>query len=683
MQDYPNIALVLAVGIAFLALVTALYFYRKSRRLEQQRDDAIFNQKMSDQRFIDIVDVSEDWIWEADADLRMTYLSARNEEILGHPPTFYYGKRRDEFMAPEMLQKEEVKRHLQDLEERRAFSKFSYQIVDADGNVRTFRISGVPKYDEEGRFLGYRGIGTDATVEENAKRLAQETHQNLVEAIESINDGLVLYDSDGKLLLCNSRQKEMFPHTAHLHVPGTDFSDLVQADIELGGFPEIEGRLAYRVETRPGNRDRKTESFEFEDIDGRWLRCTDFLTETGKVVGIRQDITEQKNAEKMLRQSEDYFRSLIEDGVDIITVHDEGGLVKYASPSMFRELGYTQDELIGLAGSEHVHPDDKADVVAAFSRAIEDTGVMQPVNYRFRAADGRWLHIESHGRNQLDHESVRGFVLISRDVTQREEATREMSVAKEEAELANLAKSEFLANMSHELRTPLNAIIGFSQMLLSNFVGALGEKQSSYVGDIYDSGEHLLQLINDILDLSKIEAGKLELFEEIVDMAEVIASSVRIVENKVETRRIALNVAVDADLPGLYADERMIKQILINLLSNATKFTAEGGAVSVGAFARDGRGMTLEVGDTGIGMSAEDIPHAMTAFAQVENTFVRSHSGTGLGLPLVKSIVDMHGAKLNIASKPGRGTTITIVFPPERVRPHIRKDGEEMLARGA
>jgi len=785
-DDMGYVLISLAV-LAFLAVVVSLLIYRSFRRLRRQRDEAIHSREVADQRFVDIADVSEDWIWETDADLRFTYLSARNEEILGHPPTFYYGKRREEFMVQDLLVREDVQQHLADLEAHKPFSKFSYQIVDAAGNVRTFRVSGVPKYDDQGVFVGYRGIGTDASDEENAKHEAQDAHRQLMEAIESINDGFVLYDSDGTLLMCNERQKELFPRTAHLHVPGVHFVDLVRADTELSGFPDLKEDLAAWVQARLEIRERGSEPYEFENSDGRWLKCTDYLTDNDRIVGIRQDITERKIAEKMLQQSEDYFRSLIEDGVDVISVIDADGMLKYASPSLFRELGYSPEELIGHKAGEHVHPDDWMNMRDVMNDAISGTGIMEPVNYRYRAADGSWLHVESHGRNQLDDESVQGFVLISRNVTQhrlaekaltevqaqlrstinntpliiwatdidgiltmtegralekmgvqggaavgqsafdlyanypsltaglrsavngelatsterlggrifdvtylpsmsetgsvlgafglaldvtgREEAVQEMLAAKEEAEFANRAKSEFLANMSHELRTPLNAIIGFSQLLQSNLAGTLEEKQTSYVGDIFNSGELLLQLINDILDLSKIEAGKLELYEEVIDLRDAIHSSVRIVENKAANSGLELSVAVSDSLPGLYADERMVRQVLINLLSNATKFISYGGKIFVRAEPDADGGLTVEVEDTGIGMAKDDIPKALTAFGQIENTFVRSHSGTGLGLPLVKSIVELHDARMSIESEPGQGTTITINFPPARVRP--------------
>ncbi len=784
-MNYPDnfdvlLALAVSTGVAMV------YFYVLARRYKGQRDAAIHSQKISNQRFVDVSDVSEDWIWETDADLRFTFLSARNEEILGHPPTFYYGKRRDEFMVQELLEREEVKQHFRELEAHKPFTKFSYQIVDADGVTRTFRVSGIPRHDDQGVFLGYRGIGTDASDEENAKRAAQDAHQDLLEAIESMNDGFVLYDAEGKLLLCNSRLKELYPKTAHLHVPGTNFVDLARADIEIGGLPEFTGGLEAWMKNRSKLGEKSAEAFEFKTRDGLWMRCTDYLTESGKVVGIRRDITTQKNAEKMNRQSEEYFRSLIEDGVDVISVLDKNGLMKYASPSMYRELGYAEADMIGHAPSEHIHPDDLQRVRAAFDKVSPESAILEPINYRFQAADGRWLHIETHGRNQYNHEAVRGFVLISRDVTrqrhaelaltetqerlksvilnaplilwatdeqgvvtmtegsalsvfdltankeigqsvfkihaerpgileglrsalrgihsssseiigdyimdvtympsksedgkvlgafgiamdvtQRHKAVQEMVEAVEAAKLANQAKSEFLANMSHELRTPLNAIIGFSQMLQLELGGKLGEKHLSYARDIFDSGEHLLQLINDILDLSKIEAGKLQLFEESFDLKSAISSSVRFIEDQARSRNIKLDVTIDDNLPYLFADERMTKQILINLLSNATKFTPIGGKVEIRAYTPNSGELTIEVEDTGIGMSREEIPQAMAAFSQVENIFIRSHTGTGLGLPLVKSMVDLHDATMGIASEPGKGTKVTVSFGQDRIR---------------
>ena len=252
---------------------------------------------------------------------------------------------------------------------------------------------------------------------------------------------------------------------------------------------------------------------------------------------------------------------------------------------------------------------------------------------------------------------------------EREAAIAELREAKEAAEAANRAKSEFLATMSHELRTPLNAIIGFSEIIISKTLGPLGAQvYEGYVRDINASGIHLLEIINDILDLSKAEAGHLELIEDWVDIASVIAASVRLLRPRADQAGVELGADVPSDLPLLYGDERKLKQILINLLSNAVKFTPQAGSVRVEAGTDGGGRLFVRVVDTGIGMAAEEIPKALEPFRQIDNRLARKYDGTGLGLPLTAAMLRLHGGALAIESVPGAGTTATAFFPCERAR---------------
>jgi signal transduction histidine kinase len=239
-------------------------------------------------------------------------------------------------------------------------------------------------------------------------------------------------------------------------------------------------------------------------------------------------------------------------------------------------------------------------------------------------------------------------------------------LAKLHAESANRTKSDFLANMSHELRTPLNAIIGFSEVIKLAMFGPLTERYRSYGEDIFVSGTHLLSLINEILDLSKLEAGQLELRDDNVDLAETVRACNRIIEPMTEKSKVRLCVAVDDDLPLIRADERRVQQILINLLSNAAKFTPEGGEIRVSASIKDG-GLVIVVGDTGIGMAPADIPKAMELFGQIDSKISRKYEGTGLGLPLCKHLVELHGGTLTIESEVNVGTAVSITLPAERI----------------
>ncbi|MGH7125088.1 MAG: sensor histidine kinase [Stellaceae bacterium] len=258
--------------------------------------------------------------------------------------------------------------------------------------------------------------------------------------------------------------------------------------------------------------------------------------------------------------------------------------------------------------------------------------------------------------------------LLQLNLVRTERRNREAEDARHAAESANRSKSRFLAVMSHELRTPLNAIIGFSDLIRNQSLGPLlPAKYREYAGDIHVSGQNLLAVINDILDMAKIEDGKMVLFEEAIDLGEQIGAAMRFVAERARQGQVALDREIAAGLPPLLADQRSIRHILLNLLSNAIKFTHGGGRISVRVDRTRAGGLELVVADTGIGMSPEHLAVALTPFGQVANELTRRHDGTGLGLPLVKSLSELHGAAMEIESALGHGTTVRIAFPVERV----------------
>jgi len=279
----------------------------------------------------------------------------------------------------------------------------------------------------------------------------------------------------------------------------------------------------------------------------------------------------------------------------------------------------------------------------------------------FRVGD-RWLRAASQST------ADGGAIVVLTDITDLKQSEGVLLNARDTARLADRAKSEFLANMTHELRTPLNAVIGFSEVLRDELYGPLGHRQyHDFVADIHESGRHLLAVIDDILDLSKIEIASRELQPREMDIAHTIDSAVRMIKHRAAGAGVALHVRPDSDLPNLNGEERGIKQILLNLLSNAVKFTPEGGEVTVSAALVPDGGLALTVSDTGIGIAPEDIQRIFTPFVQLETA--GQTDGAGLGLALVKSLAEMHDADVSIESILGEGTTITIRFPAAAMRP--------------
>jgi len=274
--------------------------------------------------------------------------------------------------------------------------------------------------------------------------------------------------------------------------------------------------------------------------------------------------------------------------------------------------------------------------------------------------DGRWLRLT---RSVADDGS---FVIMGADITLLKVRETLLQAAKEEAETANRSKSQFLANMSHELRTPLNAIIGFAEVIREAMMGPVSVRYKDYAQDIFDSGQHLLNLVNDVLDLSKIEAGRFELDEDIVDVGQVISACTRLIHPRAGKANIDLVCETPVSLPFAHADERRLKQIILNLLSNAVKFTPAGGRVVVSACAQSTGEIRIAVGDTGIGMRSEDVPVALEPFRQLDGGMNRRYEGTGLGLPMVQRLVRLHGGELKIETAPGAGTTVSFTLPAER-----------------
>jgi signal transduction histidine kinase len=280
-----------------------------------------------------------------------------------------------------------------------------------------------------------------------------------------------------------------------------------------------------------------------------------------------------------------------------------------------------------------------------------------------RARDGGRLWLSLSGRRFAD-----GYWHgLGTDVTRREEALRFQAEAMEQATAGIQAKSQFLATMSHELRTPLNAIIGFSELLDAGYAGPLTDKQREYLADIRHSGAYLLDLVNDILDLSKAEAGRVEIADETIELASLVAEVLRIVAPQATAGGIALDMKIDPALPPVLGDARRIKQVLLNLVSNAVKFTPAGGRVEVSAALGADGSLALAITDTGIGMSESDIPRALERFGQIDSRLERRYAGTGIGLPLAKKLAELHGGSLTLESAVGVGTRATVMLPASRV----------------
>ncbi|MDA7947689.1 MAG: PAS domain-containing sensor histidine kinase [Hyphomicrobiaceae bacterium] len=389
-----------------------------------------------------------------------------------------------------------------------------------------------------------------------------------------------------------------------------------------------------------------------------------------------------ENSEREIRRGEERYRLLAENATDMITCHNANGRVLFASLASRQIVGEAAEALLGNGLFERVHVADRPAFLNAFSQSAR---TCQPVSVEFRilrkptsANDGKsheavysWAEMrcrpvplqeaETHSAELVPFE----IVAVTRDITARKAQEAEILKARDAAESANLAKTHFLANMSHELRTPLNAIIGFSEILHRELYGRIGEERyREYAHLIHESGEHLLSVVNEILDMSKIEAGKFDIVVEHFDVHSLVKSCCETMRHQGGKKSIDVRMKVQPHLPELAADKRACKQILLNLLANAIKFTEEGGSVEVSA-TLSGNDIELAVKDNGIGIAADDIPKLGNPFVQAESSYDRNYEGAGLGLSVVKGLVGLHGGSFAIESELGKGTVVRVCLPIE------------------
>jgi PAS domain S-box-containing protein len=381
------------------------------------------------------------------------------------------------------------------------------------------------------------------------------------------------------------------------------------------------------------------------------------------VIGVCQDVTDKVRAERERERAQQMYRVMAEQSSDLILYYSPDGRILFSSDALMKILGRTVEEIDQDRFRDFVHPDDSNE--AARLSNPPGTGEVVSATYRVRHKDGHYIWIETTVRlvrGAIDSD-VENVISVSRNVTERKHQELEMKTAREHAEAANKAKSRFLANMSHELRTPLNAIIGFTDLMRQQMFGPLGsQRYQEYTTLIYDSGQLLLDLISDLLDMSKIEAGKLDLNMERIDLVGAVEDCVRLMQDRADNAGLELSTQMPKGKLSLVGDRRAIKQILLNLVSNAVKFTPAGGHIVVSA-RTSGRRVVLSVRDDGVGIPASELPRIGKPFEQVMRDPMLAKAGTGLGLSLVRALAEKHGGCMRMTSQEGAGTEVTIELP--------------------
>jgi PAS domain S-box-containing protein len=487
----------------------------------------------------------------------------------------------------------------------------------------------------------------------------------LARIIADLPEGIAVFDDQDRLQACNGQYRALNRDLSADLEPGIAYADLLRAELERRGVSTSDGVLKEALDRH------RSLPWRLEELrpDGSWIQILEQRVTDGGTLRIMRDITAIKHRELQfadLAQRNAVLASTVASvtsGVVICDATRSDQPIVFANAAFTRITGYTVAEAMGRNCRFLQGRDTDREQVERMRRAIA-TGRALTVTLRNYRKDGRtfWNEINISPLHDANGRLIH-FVGILQDATNRIRTEENLREAKDQAEVANRAKSEFLANVSHELRTPLNAILGFTEIMQLEMFGPLGAQQyHTYAKDVHDSGKFLLAIINDILDLSKIEAGRMELFPEAVVARDVIDSCLLLVSGRAQDSGIDLQSAVPADLPRIRVDPRALQQMLTNLLSNAVKFTPRSGRVALTA-RLDGDQVELSVADTGMGIAPKDIAKVLEPFGQADNPLSRRQQGTGLGLPIVKALVEQSGGSFRLESKVDAGTTVTLRLP--------------------
>ncbi|SDD65353.1 PAS domain S-box protein [Rhodospira trueperi] len=614
--------------------------------------------RVSEQNFRALFESMQDMLFVAGLDGRLLHTNAAAARLLGYPREVLCGMLVTDLHDPALLEQTATLR-----------------VQVAQGEETTFDL---PLHTSAGRTLparthAWRGIWNgqpcifavshDMTAISEAelwfKRLFRNNPAPM--ALATASDATLVDVNDAFLATTGYDREEVIGQsTAALNLPvDPDAFDAASRQLrEKGRVAGVELRIR-----------RKDGGIRYGLFYGELIAAHDrhvFLT-------VITDVTKRKRTEEALAKSEERLRLAFEAASDGIWDWDIANDTIDWNPRCFAMLGFHPGAFPVSVQTwrDLLHPDDR-EVAAATVAAHINEGKAWALEFRLRRTDGTWLWVLGRGRPVAWDEAGQPTRAVGThtDIDGMKQVQQSLIEARQAAEYASLAKSEFLAGMSHELRTPLNSILGFSSALLTPGPTETRElKTRNYLQHIHGSGEHLLQLINDILDLSAVEAGKMVLQDGPIDVVDVCRNCMTMVSKPAAKGNVALIFEAGPRPPVLHADERRVRQVLLNLLSNSVKFTPSGGRVTLSIHERDDGTLALVVTDTGIGMDTAALDKAMRPFEQVENVLSRRHDGIGLGLPLTARLMDLHGGTLCLDSEPGTGTTATATFPAARVRP--------------
>ena len=622
----------------------------------KQAEEAL---RESEEKYRTILQNIQEGYFENDLAGNLTFFNDSLYEILGYSRDELMGLNNRDYTTPET-----AKRMYQTFNEiyrtGKPSSIIEYEIIRKDGTIKIVEISASLIKNSSGEPIGFRGVVRDISERKRAEEAMRESEERYLSVMEAAPDPIIVYDIDGMVTYLNPAftgtfgwtMEESLGHRTY-SVPEEDVSETKDA-IERVFRGETIRSLATRRLTKDGG---------ILDVQ---LSASMFMGRDGKPAGrimILRDVTAREKMAAALRESEERYRSLFEESIDAICIAGADGKILDFNRAALDMWGYTREEMLRLdASGLYFDPGNRS----SFKQDIETKGSVRDYEVRYRKKDGTLMECrESTILYRADDGSIIGYQGIIRDVTERNRMLVELRQAKEDAETANRSKTEFLASMSHEIRTPMNAIIGMADLLKET---PLTPEQLQYVRVFSSAGENLLKIINDILDISKVEAGQLDLEQIDFDLVEIVEKTCEVVAMRAHEKGLDLAFHVRPDVPNyLVGDPVRLRQILINLIGNAIKFTAKGevflevkkqSSELIGKGAKDVE-LLFSVTDTGIGIPPEKRNLIFDSFTQADSSTTREYGGTGLGLTISKRLVALMGGLIRVESEVNQGSTFS------------------------
>jgi PAS domain S-box-containing protein len=666
-------AQVAAGGILISVLLAALYLALARSRSAAERLATRMTQDLrrSEQRFRTMAKLSSDWFWEEDENARLIKVSGVNREIAARLPSLsqVLGRTRWE-ISPEALTAEQWQPHRRQLEAHQPF-ELSYPMRDSAGREMWLEVHGTPRHDEEGRFLGYHGTARDITEEKHAAHEIERHGQVLQATLDNISQGISVVDENLHMTAMNEKFCEVLDLPVDMARSGASFEAFIRYNAERGDYGpcDIEAKVSEMVALA---RDFKPHRFTRTRPNGRIVEVVGNPLPGGGFVTTYTDVTERELAVQALRASEARLRRAeLAAGSGNWELHLARGTM-IASEGAARVYGLAQTRFDFAAVKTIPLPEDRARLDAAMNDLIE-RGTPYDIEFRIRRADNGEIR-DIHSQAMFDR-GERVIFGVIQDITEKkrvaaelerhrghlEELVRQRTAALVEttkaAEAASVAKSAFLANMSHEIRTPMNAILGMSSLLRR---AGVSPAQADRLDKIQTAGEHLLTVINEILDISKIEAGKLQLEETALDPAAMADQVAGMLAERAREKGLAIAVTERPAPALLLGDPTRLQQALLNYVANAVKFTERGSiALRIRVVEDTAQGVLLrfEVQDSGIGIDPQARARLFSIFEQADNSTTRKYGGTGLGLAITQRLAELMGGSAGVDSVPGVGST--------------------------